>query len=684
MRRTYAKIALLAIAMWACLTTIGPPAYSEPLTFDDFISLGRVSDPRIAPDGKFVVFVVTRYDKEANKGNSDIYLVPIGGGETRRLTQSPKSDSQPRFSPDGKWIAFRSSRSGKSQIWLLPTAGGEARQLTKLSTGASGPQWTPDGRSIVFTSRVYPDCPDDDCNAERIKEQEDSKVQARVYDDLFYRHWDEWLDDRRSHILKVSVDDETVTDLVPGPYDYPTSTLGSGHDYAISPDGSEICFVTNMHPNRAVSINNDLFLLTIDGGDMKRLTDNAANDNHPVYSPDGKHIAYRAMSRAGFEADRYELMLLDRSTGESRSLSAELAGKLDRSVRSIAWFPNSRSILVSCSDAGYVSLYEVNIRDGKTKQLTRDITTSSPLIRPDGKGLVFLAQDSRTPYEVFTSNTSGGSIEQLSHINDAALSKIDMNPVERFSYAGAGDTPVHGFLLKPPGFDERNKYPLVFLVHGGPQGAWSDSFHWRWNYQMFAAAGYVVSMINPRGSTGYGQTFTDEISRDWGGKVYEDLMKGVDYLLATYAFIDTNRVAAAGGSYGGYMMNWIAGHTDRFRCLVNHDGLYNFTSFYGTTEELWFPEWDLGKSPWDDPESYAQYSPHTYAGNFKTPMLVIHGGKDYRVDPSESFQVFTTLKRRGLPAKFLYFPDEGHWVLKPLNAELWWSTVHEWLAKWLK
>jgi dipeptidyl aminopeptidase/acylaminoacyl peptidase len=659
---------------------------NKPLTFDDFISLGRVSNPRLAPDGRHVVFVVEYQSRETNKGNRDLFMIPIEGGKAEQLTHDAATDTDPRFSPDGKWIAFRSTRSGESQIWILPTAGGEAWQVTTLSTGAAHPMWLPDARHIIFTSSVYPDCEDDACNAARIKAKEESKVKARIYDDLFYRHWDEWMDGTRSHVFITSIDGDDARDLTPGSTHFPTAALGSSHDIAVSPDGNEICVAASPNQNPERDINNDLFVIRIDGGTPEVVTTNKANDNHPVYSPDGKHIAYRAMARPGFEADKYRLMLFERATGKSIDIGAELADEYDRSVASIAWSPDSKHLYLTCGDRGHVSLFRVDARSGKVKQLTKKAYVSSLRVGPKGRQLVFLNQTSAMPYEVFRSSTDGSSMKQISHINDETLASIDMNPLEEFTFAGAGGTDAHGFLLKPPGFQPGRKYPLVYLIHGGPQGAWARNFHARWNYQMFAAAGYVVAAVNPRGSTGYGQKFTDEITQDWGGKVYEDLMKGLDHVLATYgSFIDDQRIGAAGASYGGYMINWIAGHTDRFTCLVNHDGVYNFTSFFGTTEELWFPEWEFGGTPYaNDPREYEKHSPHTYAKNFKTPMLVIHGGKDYRVDPSEGYQVFTALRRQGVPARFLYFPDEGHWVLKPLNAELWWKTVHEWLAEYLQ
>lgn len=676
------------------LSLFASAVLAGPITFDDFFSLGRVSDPQIAPDGKQVAFVVTFYDKEENKSNSDIYLAPIKGNGIRQLTNSPKSDSQPRFSPDGRFIAFVSSRSGTPQIWLIPTNGGEAKQLTTLSTGASGPLWTPDGKHIIFISSVYPDCTDDSSNRKRMDEEEAGTVKARIIDDLFYRHWNEWRGERRSHLFLIPVAGGKARDLTPGSFDVPTPALGSSHDYAVSPEGKEVCVVANVDPMLAASTNNDLFLISLEemaGGDfpasVRRLTSNPANDNYPVYSPDGRYLAYRSMARPGFEADQYRLIMYDRKKDSFIEPGEELAKTFDRSVGSINWSPGSKTIYVTCNDKGYSSVFTIDVGKKRTKQLTDKLTISSPVISPNGKDVVFLRQSATMPYEVFAADRSFkvNKMRNISNINTAKLARLEMNQLEEFWFDGAGSTPVHGFLLKPPGCKDGVKYPLIFLIHGGPQGAWSDNFHWRWNYQMFAAPGYVVAAINPRGSTGYGQRFTDEISGDWGGRVFEDLMNGFDYLLSTYgSLIDGDRVAAAGASYGGYMINWIEGHNDegRFKCLVNHDGVYNLTSMYGATEELWFPEWDLGGTPWDNPEGYAKFSPHTYANNFKTPMLIVHSQLDFRVPVGEAMQVFTALKRQGVPARFLYFPDEDHFVRKPQNAELWWTTVHEWIARW--
>jgi dipeptidyl aminopeptidase/acylaminoacyl peptidase len=546
MRATLSILSVLFIISGGILLGLSTSdALAKGITFDDFFSMGRVSDPQISPDSKQVAFVVTWYSKESNGGNSDIYLVPIKGlknGERpTQLTSSPEDDSHARFSPDGRTLAFTSSRSGKSQIWLMPLEGGEARQLTFLSTGASGPEWTPDGKQIIFRSRIFPDCPDDDCNNERLTAEADNPVQAKIITDLFYRHWDHWRGDRRSHVFIMPIDGGDAVDLTPGPHDIPTPALGSRNDIAISPDGKELCVVANTDPSLAWSTNNDLFLISLEdamkqaGGGaastakMERLTDSPANDNHPTYSPNGRYIAYRAMARPGFEADQYRLRLYDRKDNKFIDTGAELADKHDRSVGSIVWTGDSKNIYVTCQDQGYISAYLIDAKKGKVKQLTRDMTLSSVRVSPNNKRLVFLRQSAAMPYEVFSCDRSFKKINMISHINDVILSAHEMNRLESFWFKGAGNADVHGFLLKPPGFKKGTQYPLIFLIHGGPQGAWEDEFHWRWNYQMFASPGYVVVAINQRGSTGFGQKFTDEISQDWGGKVYEDLMKGLLY-----------------------------------------------------------------------------------------------------------------------------------------------------------
>jgi dipeptidyl aminopeptidase/acylaminoacyl peptidase len=650
------------------------------ITFDDLIGFGRVSDPEISPDGKTVAFVVTSYNKAENTSYSNIYLIPIDGGQIRQLTTEKKSNNTPRWMPDGKSVAFVSNRDGLSQIWIVPVTGGEARKVTTISTEASGLVVSPDGKYFAFHSDVYPDLPTDSANRERNEQHEKSKVKAKIFTTLPYRVWDNWKDDKRSHVFVSDASGGQPKDLTPGDYDSPPIDIGGDVDFAFSPDGKELCFVRNTDPMVAVSTNNDLFIVPTAGGEPKRITENKATDNQPVYSPSGKYIAYRAMVRPGFEADRYRLMLYERATGTLLNLTEEF----DRSVDEVVWSPDEESLYFDADDQGYHSIYRVDVATNEVRQLTKKVYASDLRITPDGKTVVFTNQRINRPAEIYRMDVNGKNLALLSHINDEKIAQLEMNPVEDFWFTGADGTKIHGLMVTPPFFDQRKKYPMVYLIHGGPQGQWPDAISYRWCAEMFASPGYVVVMVNPRGSTGYGQKFTDEISGDWGGKVYDDLMRGVDTAVARYSFIDRDRLAAAGASYGGYMINWIEGHPNPFKCLVSHDGDFNTVSSYGTTEELWFPEWEFKGTPWTNPELFAKWSPSSYVKDFKTPMLIIHGQKDFRVDISEGFQMFTALQRMKVPSKFLYFPDEGHWVLKPQNSELWYKTVLDWIGQWIK
>ena len=675
MRRTVIFLSLLLI-----IASISLADEKRPITFNDLISMGRLGDPQVSPDGKLIAYVVTYYDLKTNSSNSDIWLMPIAGGEPRKLTNSPRGDSQPRWSPDGSQIAFTSTRTGRPQVWLIRLEGGEARQLTDLSTGASGAIWSPDGKWLLFASRVYPDCPDDECNKKREQEKADSKVKARIIDQLLYRHWDSWTDEKRDHLFLIPASGGEPKDLTPGDYDVPPIALGSAQDYAFSPDGKEICFVMNTDEVVTLSTNNDLFTIPVTGGEPQRITTREANDNQPVYSPDGKYIAYLAMARPKFEADRYRLILYERATTRHINLTEDL----DRSVDTIVWSPDSSALYFTCGDEAYISIYTVSVKGGRVRKLIGESYNGNLRVTPDGKGLVFSRQSIRHPTDIYYADTEGKMLKQLTNINGSLLEELEMNPLETFWFKSFDGLKVQGLMVKPPGFDATKKYPLMFLIHGGPQSAWGDDFHYRWNAQMFAAPGYVVVMINFRGSSNYGQEFTDRISGDWGGGCYRDLMKGLDYALENYPFIDPDKLGASGASYGGYMIYWIAGHTDRFKALFSHDGVYNLTSMYGVTEELWFPEWEFRGTPWTNKTMYEQWSPHNCAQNYKTPMLIVHGEQDFRVPIGEGLQAFTALQRQGIPSRLLYFPDEGHWVLRPQNAELWWKTVFQWFDQYLK
>lgn len=654
----------------------------HPLTVEDMWKMARVSDPHVSPDGNTVAYQVTSYSMEANKGWTAIYLSSINGRDARQFETGFKSSSDPVWSPDGKEIAFvADDSSGMSQVYIEKITGGPARKLTGIALGASGLLWSPDRRHIAFVSDVFPECKTDSCNAVRESELANGTVKAKLFTHLPYRVWNYWKDGKRSHLLVVNVESGAAVDLTPGDYDTPPIDLGGKMDYSFSPDGKEICYVKNTDKMVAVSTNNDLFTVSVDGGMSKRITTNPSNDNQPIYSPDGRYIAYRAQMIPGFESDRSRLMLYDRESGRIIDLTA----KYDRSVDEVVWSNDSKKLYFNADDEGYHNIFEVEVASGEVKRLTHRSTNEDLTVTPDGKYLVFLRQSVIHPNDVYRMNLQTKEITQITHANDELLAQLDMNPWESFWFRGAGGTKVEGFMVKPPNFDPHKKYAMVYLVHGGPQGQWMDEFHYRWNAEMFAAPGYVAVMVNPRGSTGYGQKFTDEISGDWGGKVFVDLMDGVSYVTKHYPFIDRNRIAAAGASYGGYMMNWMEGHNNKgiFKCFVSHDGVYDAVSAFGSTDELWFPIWEFKGTPWTNPRLYKKWSPSSYVRYFKTPMLVIHGQEDYRLDVSQGFQLFTALQMMHVPSEMLYFPNEYHFVMKPQDARLWWNTVLGWIGKYV-
>jgi len=680
------RLCALAVVGFLMIASPGLSGEKTPLTFNDFIRIKRIADPEVSPDGTLVAYVVTEMDLEQNSSNSDIWIIPLKGGEARRLTTDPKSDSHPRWSPDGKNLAFISSRDGTPQVWLLNLSGGEARQLTHVAAGAAGVEWSPNGTHLAFLSSLFPDAPDAKSNAKMLKQHAENPVKAQIFNELLFRHWNSWRDGQRSHLFVIPVAGGEAVDVSPGDFDTPPISLGSAQDYAFSPDGTEIAFVRNIDPElkKGLGTNNDVFTNSLDGKNLKQITDNRANDNGIAYSPDGRFLAYRAMARPGFEADRYQLMLLDRKLGTTRSLIPDA----DFSVGDIFWDPEGIQIFFTYQDRAWNGLAVTGWEPGSVLDLKKtnmkERMIGKPRPTPDGKAVVFMGQAINSPPEIFVLDLGSLSVTQLTHTNDALLETLDMQPLEDFVFKGAKDKKVHGLLVKPPAFDPSRKYPLVMLIHGGPQGAWMDNFHFRWNAQMFAAPGYVVAMINFHGSTGYGQEFTDSISGDWGGKPYIDLEKGLDFLLENYTFIDADRLSAAGASYGGYMINWIEGHSSRYRCLISHAGVFDLRSMHGTTEELWFPEWEFQGTPWTNPEQYTKWSPSAFVLDFKTPCLVIHGQLDFRVPVTQGFQLFTALQRQDVPSKLLYFPDEGHFITRPRNAELWWRTMLDWLAHQLK
>jgi dipeptidyl aminopeptidase/acylaminoacyl peptidase len=738
MRRPRFLAVVFILAFLGCTGNLVAQA-KHPFTFEDMMKLKRVEEPEVSPDGKWVLFAAVDVDLAANTKTPHVWVVPLSNGATgvppvgqeKEIIAEQDAD-RPRWAPDGKRFAFISTKTGGSQVWVADFDGAAGavtgvHQLTTIKTEADGELWSPDGKNVLFRSDVYPECDgtpnEEDCNAKKLEAAEKSPVKAQIFTRLLYRHWNAYKEGKRSHLFVVSAPTLPKTgegwgtpsqggagalarDLTPGDYDTPPFSLGGQDDYAFSPDGKEICYTSNHDPVEATSTNNDLWIVPV-GGEPgvspggtggapiapKNITaDNKASDSTPLYSPDGKYIAYRAQQRPGYESDRFRLMLYDRKTGERKLLTRDF----DNWVESFSWGSADSEIFFTSEIEGKSPLNRLwipgvlesfdlahySLTYSLGGGLDSPVSLGDSKFIPDAMGINF-------PNEIYIMQIKSGEdcvdpcftakLTPLTHLNDALLSQISMSPLEPFWFAGAHGDRVEGFLVKPPNFDPSKKYPVKFLIHGGPQGAWGDDWSYRWNPELFAANGYVVVMINFHGSTGYGQKFIDAINGDWGGAPFEDLMKGLDYAEEHYSFIDKNRECALGASYGGYMANWILGHTDRFKCIISHDGMFNAESAWGSTEELWFNEWEFKGTPYTNREMYRKWSPHEYAANFKTPTLVIHGQKDYRLDVSQGFDLFTTLQRIGVPSKMLYFPDEGHWVLKPQNAQLWYKTVNDWV-----
>ena len=679
-----------AVSVAAFSSARSAQAQRRAMSFTDFSAVRGVSDPQVSPDGQSVLYAVRTTDVDANKRRTRTYVVPIAGGDAREFPADNILASEARWSPDGARVAY----IARGQLWVADAAGSNARQLTNLSTGAGGPVWSPTSDRIGFVSSVYPECGDDACNAEKAKAASESKVKAHVTDNLMYRHWNAYDEGTRSHLFVVGVDGSGLRDLTPhARYDVPPGPFGGSEGYVISPDGKEAAF-TAKDQGRAEAWTTDVnvYVVPMDGTGAPTVI-TAANkgaDQNPVYSPDGRWILYASQPRAGFESDRFRLMAYDRAARRSK----ELTPGFDRWADGYLVTSDSKHVLIVSQNQGRDAFFRVGLdASGSSARPTLVLSqmhNTAPSLSRDARTIVWLREAADKPPEVWAA-TLGADLavqhpRQLTNENAALLSQLALNPAEDFWYRGANGDSVHGFLVKPPQYEAGKKYPLLLLIHGGPQGAWFDSWGSRWAPQMFAAGGYGVVMINPHGSTGYGQKFLDAVSKDWGGKTYVDLMRGVDAVLQRNRWLDSTRMAAAGGSYGGYMANWLEGHTNRFKAIVSHAGVFNLEAMAGATEEQWFVDWEFG-GMWWNPQAmatqYRKYSPHLFAKNFKTPMLVIHGELDYRVPYTEGLSLFNALQRQNVPSRLLVFPDEGHWILKPQNSQLWWREIHSWLGKYL-
>lgn len=651
-------------------------------TIQELLKVRRVGDPQVSPDGKHVAFTIGDVNFDANRVVTQVYVMPLAtGAEIKRLTSGDSSASGPRWSPDGKKIAYVTG----GQIWVMDDDGEDKEQVTKISTGASGPVWSPDGKWIAFTSEVYPDCKNEDCNREKEEAAGKSKVKAHITDRLLYRHWVEWRDVKRTHVFIVSSKGGEPRDLTPGDFDAPPYAVAGDIDYSFSPDSRELAYLRNPDKVEAISTNSDVYTVPTAGGAAKNITArNRGYEDGPVYTKDGQRILYRSQATAGFEADRWRLMSYNRTTG----VSSELLKGFDLNVEDFVVSPDGGTIYFLAGERGLHTIYKVSSTGGAAQRIVNNVFATNLQVTADGRTLVFANSSLASPPEILSASQDGTGLQQLTRINAEQITRAGLQEAEEMEWTGALGQKIHGFLLKPRNFAPNRKYPLAVLIHGGPQSAWNNSWSYRWNPQIFTDAGYVVFMPNPRGSLGYGQKFVNEISADWGGKVFVDLKNGIAEVLRRNSYVDRNRIGGAGASYGGYMIDWILGHNNdprfKFKALVSHAGVYNLTSMYGATEELWFVEWEFKGTPWSNPAMYQRWSPHMFAQNFNTPTLVTAGELDYRVPYGESLQLFTALQRRGVESKLLIFPDEGHWILKPQNSELWYRTVLDWFDKYLK
>ena len=690
--------ALVVAPVLHAQTTAASRPVRRAMTFNDFAAVKNVSDPQLSPSGLRILYAVRTTDLSRNRRSTVTYMSAIDGSGKRRFPDDSTNATEARWSPDGNSIAYVAG----GQLWIADASGANKRQLTTVQGGASGPVWSRTGDKIAFVSGVYPSCTDDACNVSRAKADEENPVKARVTDRLMYRHWNAWQDSTRAHLFVVPVNGGAATDITAGAwYDVPPGPFGGSEGYSFSPDGKELAF-TAKDAGREDAWSTDVNLYTVPatGGTPRVITaSNRGADANPVYSPDGRWIIYSSQQRGGFEADRGRLMAYDRATGTS----SELLPNWDASADAYQFTASGDAIYIESADKAQQKIFRI------TRSGTGFTNTPQVIVATDHNASLSISRDGRTlawsqdaverPAEIFVATVSPtvprrGAVvtsgpRQLTHENDALLAQLALNPAEEFWFKGADGAKVQGLLIKPPNWEPGKKYPVLFLIHGGPQGAWFDQWHSRWNFSMFASPGFAVVAVNPRGSTGYGQRFVDEISRDWGGKVFTDLFNGLDAALAANPWMDSTRMGAAGGSYGGYAVNWIAGHPEanRFKALFTHAGVWNLENMYGATEEIWFPEWEYGGPYWDPKlmeSQYRRFSPHMFAGNLHVPHLVATGELDYRVPYYENIALFTALQRLNVPSRLIVFPDEGHWIGKPKNQELWWREVLGWFRTYLK
>jgi dipeptidyl aminopeptidase/acylaminoacyl peptidase len=667
------KILLLFFIMSFPLIMMGQ---KSAFTIEDLYKLKGVGDPQISPDGKMIAYIVTESFLEKGKSDQDIWIMKIDGSDATKLTDHSAADNHPRWSADSKNIYFISTRKNGPQLWQIPITGGEPNQMTDFPMGIADPELSPNNKTLLFASDIFPDCPiTGDCNKFTDSTMTNGPLQAHMADDLLYRHWTDWKDGKRTHVIKYDLDTKMYSDLTPGNYDSPAWEQG-GIGFTFSPDGEEICFVSNRDVNQAESTNKDLFILSLKKNDLKNITqDNKAYDGNPQYSPDGKYIAYKYQTIPAYEADKFSIGLYNRKTGER----TKLTDNFDNWVNDFIWSPDSKNIYFTAQVQGHVPIFKVELKSKSISKILDIKTIDAFSLAPNGKQFIFTRRAVSEPVEIWSSSADGKDVKRLTFINKEVSDRVDIRPAEEMWISSPTGKKIHTFIVKPHNFDPAKKYPLILNVHGGPQSQWADAFRGDW--QVYPGSGYIVAFPNPHGSTGYGQEFTAAISKDWGGKVYEDVMAVADSL-ENISWVDKNRIGAMGWSYGGYMMMWLEGHTNRFKAIVSMMGVYNLTAMHGATEELWFPEWDLGGTPWES-DLYQKWSPNNFVKNFKTPCLVITGERDYRVPYTQSLEFFTHLQKMKVSSRLIVFPNDGHWPSGVKSMPLYYNAHLDWFHKYL-
>ncbi len=648
----------------------------KAFTIDDLYKIHYPGVPAVSPDGNHVAFTVTNYDLPKGTSVTDIFVMSPDGQNKKQITHNDKSNYSPFWGSDSQSLYFVSTETGAPQVYKYTFADDKMIRVTDFSMGISEPVLSPNDRYIAFSADVYPECgADSKCNARTDSLANNGPVQAYLADNLLFRHWTEYAAGKYSHIIVYDTKAGSYTDITPGKYVSPTFMLGGGTGYSFSPDSKEICYVSNHDGHPEASTNSDLFLVPVSGGEAVNITrDNEAWDGWPVYSPDGKYIAYRKQIVPGYESDLFHIALYDRNTGKSRTITE----KSDNWIDDFRWTGDSKSVFYLTEEEGHQPVYRIDIRTGDITPVTGAKSVSGFDLDQNGY-LYYMANSAGKPSELYRMRLKDNSIIQLTDLNREITNTVDIRPADTMWVTGTDQKKIEVFIVKPHNFDPSKKYPLILNVHGGPQGQWMDSFRGDW--QVYPGAGYVVAYANPHGSTGYGQAFTREISGDWGGKVFEDLMKVTDKL-AGLSYVDSTRMGAMGWSYGGYMMDWFQGHTKRFKCLASMMGVYDLRSMWGSTEELWFPNFELEGQPWNS-DLYSKFSPSHYAASFSTPTLVITGQLDFRVPYTQSIQYFTTLQTLGIPSRLIILKNDGHWPDMVKSMPLYYDAHLDWFHRYL-